>query len=63
MLNGVNSRTKGNDIDPSLRYDGPSYSDITSAFIPKGAPFSNASVEIFKLGFGWKPSDARTQQE
>ena len=63
MRNGVSSRTTGNDIDPSLRYYGPSYPDITSAFIPKGAPFSDASVEIFKPSFGWKSSDARTQHE
>tara|TARA_Y100000031_G_C8237609_1_gene394118 strand:+ start:875 stop:2194 length:1320 start_codon:yes stop_codon:yes gene_type:complete len=63
MFNGVNSRTTGNDIVPSLRYYGPSYSDITSAFIPKGAPFSNASIEIFKPSFGWKLPNARAQHE
>ncbi|MDP7322862.1 MAG: hypothetical protein QF729_02890, partial [Candidatus Woesearchaeota archaeon] len=63
MLNGVSSRTNGNNIDPSLRYYGPSYPDNISAFIPEGAPFSNASVEIFKLGFGWKVPNARTHQE
>ncbi|MDP6138807.1 MAG: hypothetical protein QGI89_01735 [Candidatus Woesearchaeota archaeon] len=63
MFNGVSSRTNGNNIDPSLRYYGPSYPDNISAFIPEGAPFSNASVEIFKLGFGWKVPNARTHQE
>ncbi len=61
LLNGVNHRTTS---VYSIHYYGSANTGTTSDVIPKGAPYTNASSELFPLSYGFdNKSSVQTWQE